>query len=94
MNNIEMTYLEHEWKYQGCMQWASFNELKNSSTRCEMGGARMSMQKDGPVHVGIDNQATVGAVTAITEHQHKRKETKLTNAEGGLIVGGNTTPYH
>ena len=88
LNDKERTYMDHEWKYGGCMQWASFNELRNSSTRCEMGGARMAMQKDGPVHAGIDNQATVLSVTEITEHQNIRKETKLVNEKGGLIVGG------
>ena len=63
------------------MQWAAFNELRNSSTRCEMGGARMAMQKDGPVHAAIDNQATVLAVSEITEHQNIRSRTKLRNKE-------------
>ena len=94
LNAKETKYLEHEWKYQGCMQWASFNELRNSSTRCELGGARMAMQRDGPVHIGIDNQATVTAVNEIAEHQIKRNETKLVNDKGGLIIGGGTTRYH
>ena len=88
LNVKENQYLEHEWKYQGCMQWASFNELRNSSTRCKLGGARMAMQRDGPVHIGIDNQATVTAVNEIAEHQIKRKDTKLYNEKGGLIIGG------
>ena len=46
----------------------------------------MAMQKDGPAHAGIDNQATVLSVTEITEHQNIRKETKLLNEKGGLIV--------
>ena len=90
----EAQYLEYEWKYQGCMQWAAFNELRNSSTRCELGGARMAMQRDGPVHIGIDNQATVTAVNEIAEHQIRRKNTKLVNEKGGLIIGGETTRYH
>ena len=48
LNKEEETYMEYEWSEGGCMQWAAFNELRNSSTRCEAGGARMAIQKDGP----------------------------------------------
>ena len=54
----------------------------------------MAMQRDGPVHIGIDNQATVTAVNEIAEHQIQRKETKLVNDKGGFIIGGGTTRYH
>ena len=27
LNVKENQYLEHKWKYQGCMQWASFNDF-------------------------------------------------------------------
>ena len=54
----------------------------------------MAMQKDGPAHAGIDNQAAVLSVTEITEHQNIRKDTKLVNEKGDLIAGGRTTQYH
>ena len=73
LNNEEEKYLEHEWKYGGCMLWTSFNELSNSSTGCELGGARIAIQSDGPVHSGIDNQATVTMCSDITEHQKKEE---------------------
>ena len=76
------------------MQWAAFNELRNSSTRCEAGGARVAIQRDGPVHVGIDNQTTVTTCADITEHHRKRMEAKLKNESGGLILGGKTSPLH
>ena len=65
------------------MQWASFNELRSSSTRCEAGGASMALQKDGPVHVGIDNKATVTICTDITEH-HKKEENTIIWKQTGL----------
>ena len=40
LNEEEGKYLEHEWTKGGCMLWTSLNELSNSSTRCEAGGAR------------------------------------------------------
>ena len=85
-------YLEHEWRDGGCMQWSAFNERRNSSTRCEVGGARMAIQKDGPVHIGIDNQATVTMCNAIAGHHKRRQETKLRNEWGAMIVGGATSP--
>ena len=52
----------------------------------------MAIQKDGPVHIGIDNQTTVAMCTAITEHQSKRQRAKLRNEWGGMIIGGTTPP--
>ena len=82
LNKQEDAYTEHEWSERGCMQWAAFNELKNSSTRCEAGAARMAIQKDGPVHVGIDSQATVTLCTGITDHHRRRMDAKLRNERG------------
>ena len=76
------------------MSWTSFNELSNSSTRCEVGGARMAIQADGPVHSGIDNQTTVTMCNNIIEHQKKRKEVRLENEKGAMIIGGSTSHLH
>ena len=84
--------MEYEWKDGGRMQLAAYSELRNSSTRCEAGGARIAIQKDGPVHIGIDSQTTVTMCTAITEHQMRRQRAKLRNEWGGMILGGTTTP--
>ena len=54
----------------------------------------MAMQRNRPVHIGIDNQATVTAVNEIAEHQIGRKNTKLVNEKGGIIIGGETKKYH
>ena len=70
------------------MLWTSFNELSNSSTRCEAGGARMAIQSDGPVLSGIDNQATVTMCNDITDHQRKSKDVRLMNEQGARIIGG------
>ena len=76
------------------MLWASFNELSNSSTRCEAGGARMAIQYDGPAHIGIDNQATVTMCNKIIEHQTQRNEARLINEEGAMVIGGRTSHLH
>ena len=52
----------------------------------------MAIQKDGPVHLGIDTQTTVAMCTAITEHQRKRQQVKLRIEWGGMIIGGTTSP--
>ena len=76
------------------MLWTSFNELSNSSTRCEAGGARMAIQCDGPVHTGIDNQTTVTMCNNIVDHQTKRREVKIFTNQGAMIIGGTTSHLH
>ena len=76
------------------MQWTAVNELRNSSTRCEAGGARMAMQKDSPVHLGIDNQVTVTMCNAIKDHHLKRQEEKLYTEWVAMIIGGTQSPLH
>ena len=92
LNEQELQFTEHEWDPKGCMQWAAYNELKNSSTRCEAGAARGSMQKEGPAHIGVDNQTTVIFCTNINNHQRRRWEViaggGLRSKEGGSRLGG------
>ena len=76
------------------MLWTSYNELSNSSTRCEAGGARMAIQCDGPVHTGIDNQTTVTMCNNIVEHQTKRRDVKIFTEQGAMIIGGMTSHLH
>ena len=54
----------------------------------------MAIQNDGPVHTGIDNQATVTMCNDIIHHQMKRNETSLFNEQGAMIVGGSTSHLH
>ena len=54
----------------------------------------MAIQYDGPVHTGIDNQATVTMCNNIIEHQTKRKEATLVNEQGAMIIGGKTSHLH
>ena len=76
------------------MLWTAYNDLSNSSTRCEAGGARLAIQNDGPVHVGIDNLTTVNMCNTIIKHQRGRKERKIFNDTGAKIIGGNTSHLH
>ena len=70
------------------MLWSVFNNLKNSSTRCEVAATLVGMLPKGGVHLGVDNDATVGKGTKIIEHQRKRKQATLRNEKGELILGG------
>ena len=56
--------------------------------------ARVVMQRDGSVHVGIDNQTTVTTFPDITEHFRKWMEAIFKDESGGLILGGKTSPLH
>ena len=76
------------------MLWAVFNNLKNSSTRCEIAGTLVGMIPEGGTQMGVDHSAVVGKGTKIITHQRKRAEATLRNQDGGLILGGTSTPLH
>ena len=52
----------------------------------------MAIQRDGPVHIGIDNQATGSMCNAIKDHHKNKREAKLKNEWGGMIIGGTVSP--
>ena len=76
------------------MFWSIFNNLKNSSTRCEIGASMFGMLRPRATHLGVDNAATVGKGTGIIEHQRERNNTELKNERGGLKLGGKVSPLH
>ena len=92
----ELTEDEKQWaqseeKAEGKMLWNVFNQLKNSSTRCEIAATMIAMLASIATYMGIDNQATVGTGTQTIDHQRKKKGAKLRNEDGGMILGGSTS---
>ena len=78
-------------KEEGVMVATTFNSLMNSSTRCEMGAALLGMSPEAPVHLGIDNAATVTEGNRIVKHLKGRAETKLIHDDGSPRLGGTTS---
>ena len=94
ITDIEAAWTQHEARDGGKMLWAVFNDLENSSTRCEIAATIVGMLPPWAVNMGVDNGATVGKGNKVIEHQRKREAAKLKTEDGGLIIGGTTTPLH
>ena len=62
---------ETDW---GMRLWNTFNNLRNSSTRCELGASIVAMLPPVAVNIGIDSSATVGKGTEIIEHESKKRK--------------------
>ena len=90
----EKKYTTQEEAYGGIMMWCAFNTLINSSTRCELGAAIISMLKGKALNVGIDNAAVVGIGTKIINHVKLKAEAKLRGEKGQLMLGGKTSKLH
>ena len=58
-SEAEMKYVAHAQREDGVIVATTFNSLMNSSTRCEMGASFLGLSPEVPVHLGIDNAATV-----------------------------------
>ena len=76
-SEAEKGYAAHAQREDGVMVATTFNSLMNSSARCEMGAPFLGLSPEVPVHLGIDNAATVGEGNNIANHLRGRAETKL-----------------
>ena len=90
----EAKFLHHEGSREGMKMWCTFNDLQNSSTRCEIGGTLATMMRPVAVNIGVDNKATVDKGGAIIEHQKQRREHELKEKDGALKLGGFYSPLH
>ena len=86
--------MHHEVGRWGMKLWNVFNNLKNSSTRCEIGAAVVAMAPPTAVNIGIDSSATTTKGTAVVEHQKKRMQSTLGWEDGTLELGENLSPLH
>ena len=90
----EAKFLHHEGDSEGMKMWCAFNDLQNSSTRCEIGGTLATMMRPVAVNIGVDNKATVDKGGARIEHQKQRGEHELREKDGALKLGGFLSPLH
>ena len=70
--------------------WNAFNNLHNSSTRCEIGASLLAMQPPVPVNIGVDNLTCVRTGHAIIGHASEKKN-DLRTPEGAPRPGGRKT---
>ena len=52
--------------------WSTFNNLRNSSTRCEIGAAIAAMMRPIATNIGIDSMATIIKGNAIIKHETEK----------------------
>ena len=64
-----------------------FDNFKNSSTRCEIGAAIVSMSPPVAVNIGIDSMAALKKGMTIKEHQEKKEKQDLKSSDGVLELG-------
>ena len=81
-------------KEGGFAEWNVYNDLQNSSTRCEIGAALMGMQPKVEANIGVDNAATVGIGNRIINHQIDRLNAKLYEEDEAMRLGGKISKLH
>ena len=94
LEDSELKCLCSKQEQHGVSQWGTFTALRGSSTRCELATAIMVMLRGGTVHIGTDSLALVKKGTAYLEHLKARRDTRLKESDGALILGGKTSHLH
>ena len=94
LETAEIDYMFSEETDFGVRGWNTFNNLKNSSTRTEIGASLLAMIPGKAANIGIDSLSTIIKGTAIIDHTRRRNEAKLRDEEGALLLGGEVTPLH
>ena len=74
--------------------WQTFNDLKGSSTRCEMGAMLLSRLREAPIHIGTDNQAMLTKLERMLNHASNKKQAELHTRDGRMKLGGHISPLH
>ena len=90
----ELRYMASEETDFGVRGWNAFNNLKNSSTRTEIGASLLAMMPRKSTNIGIDSKATIVKGDKLLDHARKRKKTKIREEDGTLLLGGEISPYH
>ena len=78
----------------GVRGWNAFNNLKNSSTRTEIGASLLAMIRRKPANIGIDSKATIVKGEKLIDHARKRSTTRTKEEDGTLLLGGEVSQYH
>ena len=84
------TYVEQ--LTQGTLMWQTFNDLRGSSTRCEIGAMLLAMLREIPIHIGTDSQAMLTKLQQMLEHAASKEQAELYTHDGRMKLGGNASP--
>ena len=91
---MEARYTRSWFEEAGYRAWNAFNNLRNSSTRCEIGASLLAMSPPISANIGVDNKTCVDGTNEIIEHAIHRSETVLRNPQGAPKLGGTRTKLH
>ena len=91
---VEEKYTRSSFEGAGLRMWNAFNDLRNSSTRCEVGAALLAMNPPIATNIGVDNQTCVEGTNEIAEHAIRKSRTTRRTAGGAPILGGTKTKLH
>ena len=91
---VEARYTRSQFEEAGCRAWNAFNNLRNSSTRCEIGASLLAMSPPVSANIGVDNQTCVDGTNDIIGHAIQKAEAVLRNPQGAPKLGGTRTKLH
>ena len=86
LSDTEYKYMHTEQRLEGVRLWSNFNNLRNSSTRCEIGAAMVALSTDQAVNIGIDSLATIrkGDKSSSTKRKKRRRSYTTTTVPSSL----------
>ena len=90
----EEAYAYVEQLAQGTLMWQTFNDLRGSTTRCEIGSMLLAMLREAPIHIGTDSQAMLTKVQQILNHASSKEQAELHTSDGMMKLGGHISPLH
>ena len=85
-STTEEWYTKNEYEEAGYRIWGVFNNLRNDSTRCEIGAGLVSMSPAVETNIGIDNKACVDISNDIIDHARRKAKTVLRTKGGAPIL--------
>ena len=91
---VEERYTRSSFDIAGYRAWNAFNNLRNSSTRCEIGASLLAMNPPVPTDIGVDNQTRVEGTNEIIQHAIRKAGAVLRTPAGAPELGGTRTELH
>ena len=79
---------------KGIMLWCPFNSRLNSSTRCELGVAILTLLSPYSINNGIDDATVVKEGNEIIQHLRRQEKEEMYDAEGRRKLGGSMSVLH
>ena len=87
-------YTSNSFEEAGYRACCVFHNLRNSSTRCEVGAGLVAMSPPVEANIGVDNKTCVDTGNDIIDHARLKTKTVLRTKGGAPILGGRKTRLH